>query len=259
MNQKKGKSLCIFSAKGGVGKTITTCNLAGIFGQIKKKVLILDMDLSSGGISVTLNTPFQSTIYNFMDDYQNNRYTEFEKYITKYDEYIDILPCPKDPRQANKISSKYIEILLDKALYHYDIVLIDTNHILNELNLVLLDNVSNILFVMTNDPMDVKNMKSLLSIFRDLEKDNYKILLNNSKDPYKIYFSVFDLQNILKSNIDYTLGCEFYLKNIDEYVMNGKIITKEPKMPNVFSKEYATFMNIAADLTEEREEKNEEK
>ena len=91
-----------------------------------------------------------------MDDYQNNRYTEFEHYVTKYDEYIDILPCPKDPRQANKISSKYLEIILDKALYHYDIVLIDTNHILNEHNLVLLDNATKILFLMI---MELKKIK----------------------------------------------------------------------------------------------------
>ena len=45
MIRKKGKSLCLFSAKGGVGKTVTTCNLAGIFEQLKKKVLIMDMDL----------------------------------------------------------------------------------------------------------------------------------------------------------------------------------------------------------------------
>jgi len=39
MIRKKGKSLCIFSAKGGVGKTITTLNLAGIFKLIEKKDL----------------------------------------------------------------------------------------------------------------------------------------------------------------------------------------------------------------------------
>ncbi len=259
MIRKKGKSLCIFSAKGGVGKTITTLNLAGIFEQIEKKVLIIDMDLSSGGITCALNRPFTSTIYNFVDDYNNNRYKDFQNYVTKYDDWIDLLPSPKDPRQASKIDSKYIEIALDKAIYHYDIVLIDTNHILNEHNLVVLDNVDDILFVMTNDPLDLKNMKSLLSIFRDLEKDNYKILLNNSCNPYKKYFSLFDMKNILKSEIHYTLSSEFFLKNIDNYVMNGKIITLEPKMPNVFAKDYATLMSIAGDMSLESEEENEEK
>lgn len=251
MARKKGKSLCIFSAKGGVGKTITTLNLAGICEQIEKKVLIIDMDLSSGGVSVALNRPFEKTIFNFVDDYNNNRYKDFKEYVTKYDEFIDILPSPKDPRQAGKIDSKYIEIVLDKAIYNYDIVLIDTNHDINELNLVTLDIVDNILFIMTNDPMDLKNMKSLLSIFRDLEKTNYKLLLNNSKDPYKKYFSLFDMRSILKSNIDYTLSSEFFLKNIDNYVMNGSIITLQPKMANTFAKDYSVLMGIAADVLKE--------
>ena len=104
---------------------------------------------------------------------------------------------------------------------------------------------------MQNDPLDVKNMKSLLSIFRDLEKTNYKILLNNSRDPFKKYFSIFDLRNLLKSNIDYTLSSEFYLKNIDDYIMNGKIITLEQKAASVFAKDYSVLMSIAADFTKE--------
>lgn len=259
MIRKKGKSLCLFSAKGGVGKTTTTLNLAGIFEQLEKKVLIMDLDLSSGGIATALNTPFEKTIYNFMDDYNNNRYREIKDYTTKYDNFIDILPSPKDPRQANKIASKYIEIALDKAIYQYDIVLIDTNHDLSEQNLVALDIVDQILFVMNNDPLDVKNMKSILSIFHDLEITNYKILLNNSRDPYKKCFSLFDLRNLLKGNIDYTLSSEFYLKNMDDYIMNGKIITLQNKMANVFAKDYATLMSIAADMTsnEKEREKNE--
>lgn len=253
MIHKKGKSLCIFGAKGGVGKTSITTNLAGIFEAIEKRVLIIDLDLSGGGIATALNRPFTSTIYNFVDDYHNNRYKDFKDYVTSYDDFIDILPSPKDPRQATKIESKYIEIALDKAMYNYDIVLIDTNHILDERNLVMLDTVDSILFVMTNDPLDIKNMKSLLSIFRDLEKTNYKILLNNSCNPYKKYFTLFELRNILKANIDYTLSSEFFLKNFDEYVINGKIVSLEPKMPNVFAKDFSVLMTIAAEFTKESE------
>ncbi len=48
MKKKIGKSLCLFSGKGGVGKTILTLNLAAIYSQINKHVLIVDLDLSSG-------------------------------------------------------------------------------------------------------------------------------------------------------------------------------------------------------------------
>ncbi len=258
MSKTKGKSMCIFSSKGGVGKTITAINLAGVFEHLEKKVLLLDLDLSSGGISMALNRPFEKTIFNFVDDYNNNRYEEFKNYVTKYDEYIDILPCPKDPRQCNKIDAKYMDILIDKAESNYDIVLIDTSHILNEINVTTLDKVDRILFVLSNDPLDLKNMKSLMSIFKDSNTTNYKILLNNSRDPYKDYFSIFDIKNIIKANIDYTLSNNFYIKNMDSYIMNGEIITLQNKMAITFNKDYETFMTMALDLLEiGKEEKKE--
>ena len=251
MEKKIGKSLCMFSSKGGVGKTITTLNLAGVFEVMGKRILIVDLDLSSGEIALALNKPYEKTIYNFAMDYMNNRYRSFLDYVTKYDDHIDFLASPKDPRQANKIASKYLEIMLDKAVYYYDIVLIDTNHILNETNLVLLDKADSILFVMNNDPFDVKNMKSLVTIFKDLDKTNFKIMLNDSRDPMKKYFSLYDLTSILKTEINYLISSEFYVKNIDQYIMNGKIVTLHPKASSVFSKDFAVLMKLATDFVKE--------
>ncbi len=257
MNNKRGKSICLFSAKGGVGKTVTAINLAGIFKTIDKKVLIIDLNLSSGGIGVALNRPAEKSVFNLVDDYENNRHFDFKNYVTKYDDSIDFLASPKDPRQAIRIDSKYMDLIIDKAVYNYDIVIIDMNHALSELNIVTLDKVDNILFLMTNDPMDIKNMKSIISVFRDLDLSNYKVLLNNSVNAFKNYFSLFDMKNIMKTNIDYTLSSNFFIKNIDEYIMSGEIITLQKKMPSLFAKEYATFMTIAADVLKENGDKNE--
>lgn len=247
----KGTSICVFSAKGGVGKTITTLNLAGIFEILQKKVLIIDFDLSSGGISTALNIPNGKSIYNFVDDYNNNRYQEFKNYITKYDDYIDVLASPKDPRQALKIDPKYVEIILDKAIFNYDYILIDTTHDLSDFNILTLDLVDNILFLVTNDPLDLKNMRSLISIFKDTNLNNYKVILNESVYPFKNYFGIYDIKNIIKANIDYVLTKDFYIKNIDTFVMNGKIITLDKRASTAFSKDYTTLMGICTDIYKE--------
>lgn len=248
MKIKKGKSLCFFSAKGGVGKSVNILNLAGIIEQLGKKVLILDMDFYSGSMAVSLNKKFDNSIYNLVDDLMNNRYNSLSDYVCKVDNYIDLLPAPKDPRDANKISSKYLVDVINKAKLEYDVVLIDTNHALNESNLTILNNVDEILFFVTNDPVDVKNMKSLISVFKDLEFDNYKVLLNNSRDPFKDYFSMYELKRLLKHDINYTLSSDLFLKDMEKHIMNGVIVSLDRKFSEIMSRDYQTFLVIATDL-----------
>lgn len=249
----KGLTICISSAKGGVGKTITTLNLAGILEILEKKVLILDFDLSGGGIAAALNIESPKSVYQLVDDYNNNRYQEFKNYVVSYDNYIDILASPKDPRQASKIDPKYVEIILGKAVFQYDVVLIDTNHNLNDFNILTMDLVDWLLFLVTNDPLDLKNMRSLMSVLEDVEFHNYKVILNESVSPFKKYFSLYDIKNIIKANVDYVISQNFYIKNIDTFIMNGQIITLENKASTIFAKDYTTLMQIVTDIYQEEE------
>lgn len=248
MASKKGKTVCVFSAKGGVGKTTNAINLAGIYKLLNKKVLIVDLDLFGGGVALALNKTPDKTIYDMAFDVMNGKYNDFKDYITVFDDSIHFIAAPKDPRCASKIDTKYLDLILDRAVYLYDVVIIDTNFVLDEMNLYMLDRIDKILFIVTNDPFDVKNMKSLLTIFHELKIDKYKLLLNNSRDPFKDYFSIYDIRNILNNNIDYTLSSGLYLKDMENFVMAGKIITLEPRMSNVFSKDYNTYMTMALDL-----------
>ncbi len=254
MKTKKGQSMCFFSAKGGVGKTTNLLNLAGILEQLEKRVLIIDMDLYSGGVALYLNVLNDKSVYNVVFDMMNNTYTSLEDYVTKIDNYIDILASPKDPRDANKIDCKYLQNILDSAKLKYDAVLIDTNHALNEINLTILDLVDKITFITTNDPLDLKNIKSILSIFDSLDKNNYKILLNNSRDPFKNYFSMYEIKKIIEHNIDYTLSVDLYLKDMDKLIMKGKIVSLDRKFADVMTSDYKAFLSLATDMLESGEE-----
>ena len=256
MANKKGKSICIFSAKGGVGKTTTVLNLAGVYQNLGKKVLIIDFDLSSGGIALALNKDVKYSISDFVSDIKNNAYNSLNKYMTKYNESIDFLAAPIDPRYSNEVNVKYLDIILDRAAYAYDVVLIDTNHIINELNLSILDRVDKILFITTNDPYDLKNMRTLISIFKDLNINKYEVLLNCSKDPFKHFYSVNDIENIIKNNINYILSPLFYIKNMDDYVINGKIITLDKSIIKKCVNDYTVLVTLATDFID-KEDNNE--
>lgn len=246
-----GKIITISSVKGGVGKTTMTLNLAGIYCELNKRVLIIDLDLYSGGIAASLNVKNKKDIYTMIDSMANNRFTELKKYVTTYNKNIDVLACPKDPRMGAKVSGRYIPVTFDLAKKEYDVVLVDTYHILDEINLTALDYSYMTLFIITNDIVDLKNMKSLISIFKDTDKKNYLILLNNSRDIGKDYLSLYDIRTIIKNNIDYTLSKNYYIKNIDKYTISGEILTLNNSINLFHSKDINNMKKMALDLIDD--------
>lgn len=248
MKELKGKSMCFFSAKGGVGKTTNLLNLAGIFEQLEQRVLIIDMDLYSGGIAAYLNKKNDKSVYSLVFDMMNGNYNDLNDYTVKVDNYIDILCAPKDPRDANKVDHRFINNIINDAKAKYDVVLIDTNHALNDINLTILDSVDEINFMVTNDPIDLKNMRSLLSIFDSLNFYNFRITLNNSRDPFKDYFTYFEVRKLLQHNIDYTLSSDMFLKDMDKLIMRGAIISLDRKFAEVMTNDYNAFVQMATNL-----------
>lgn len=231
---KKAKVITVTSVKGGTGKTTLTLNLAGVLARKKKKVLILDLDVYGGSIASSLNIEIKTDLYRLINDMNMNKFDNIENYVCSYGEYIDIIPAPKDPRLANKINCKYLSLVIKKVSMRYDIILMDTTHILNDINLLALDNSDLVFYTITNDMNDLKNMKSMVAIYKDMENNNYRILLNKSIDKNRNCFTTYDIKNVLGSDIHYTIPESFYVKNIDKYVIEGKIISLEHPSKTTF-------------------------
>lgn len=250
MIEYRGKSMCFSSAKGGVGKTTNLLNLAGIFELLGKKVLLIDFDLYTGSLSVYLNKTNDKSIYNLYFDIINGSYQKLDNYTVKVSNYIDLLAAPIDPRDASKIDYNYIKDIINKGKMEYDVVLVDTNHALNEVNLSVLDTVDEILFFLTNDPLDLKNIRTLLSILDSLNFRNYSILLNNSRDPFKDYYSLYEIRKIIAHDINYSLSKDLFLKDIEKYIAKGEIISLDKNFPSIMTDDYKTLVLIATDLLE---------
>ena len=220
---KKAKVLTITSVKGGVGKTTFLLNLAGALSNIQRKVLIIDLDLTGGDIAMALNKEITVDIYKLVSDFSNNKFTFIEDYTLKYNNNIYVLSAPKDPRYASKINIKYLNVILSKATMRYDYVLIDTSHILNDMSLVAMDYSDYLLYIINSSPLDVKNMKTMTSILKDMDYHKFLVILNNALSKHQSLLTPFDIKNIIKHDIDYIIPSTFYLKRSDKYIMDGQI------------------------------------
>ena len=171
MTKRKAHVITISSLKGGVGKTTLTLWLAGIYAYMGKKVLIMDMDIYTGAIALSLNLKCKKDFYTLNEALNNRSIKNIESHVTKYQDNIDVLASPNDPRLASKISSSYVGTIIERLRSLYDIILIDTNHILTDINIVLLDYTDQVLYLVTPDIACLRNMRSMIYIYKQMKKN----------------------------------------------------------------------------------------
>lgn len=261
--EKKGKVITITSMKGGVGKTTTALFLASVYENLSKKVLLVDLDLHSGSLAFILNADVKNTIFNVCNDMNNNRYKGINSndYLIHYSEYLDVLAAPKDPRFASKIDQRCLQILLSSLASNYDVVLIDTSHVIDVHSMIAFDNSDKIACLFTNDAIDLKNTKTFVSICENVGVENLLLVLNESIDYRKGYFSSYDIRQLLKHSIDYILPSNLYADSFDMYVMDGNLYSRMLKLKTTSKKSYSILEKLALKLLEDEKgvEDNEEK
>ena len=131
-------SVCI--EKGGVGKTVTVCNLAALMAQDGKRVLVVDMDAQGNctytltGARVTDNTFDRAGVYDMFRAYG---ISGTQNYIsrTQFDN-IDIIPANGNtPMAAKQLQileqsestsiNMFLAMCLAQVAGEYDYILID--------------------------------------------------------------------------------------------------------------------------------------
>jgi len=225
MTNNKAKIIGISSLKGGVGKTTFTIWLSGIYASMNKRVLILDMDLYSGGVTTMLNLKIKKDLYDISDDLKDKTFTNINKYIIKYSDYINVIVGSKNLTNESKIDFRHFNKIIKHLESIYDVILVDTSQLVNSKN--ILDKCDNVLYLVSNDLVSIKNTRNIVEMYKNMEKKNYFLILNNSLNKERRYFSNLDIKIMIKDNIDYVIPHKMYIENIDKYTMDGKIMTLE--------------------------------
>lgn len=246
----KGHTLCLYGAKGGIGKSIIALNLAGVSVSNGNKTLLLDFAIHTGCLGMMLDVDIKNTLFNLVDDISNNRFRKISDYVYNYKENLDIIPAPKDPRQGNKINSRYLSLILEKVKSQYDVVIIDTGSKMDDVNIVTLDSVDKILFVIDNDVFTLKNTRSILNIFSDCNISNFKVLLNMSISFSTPYFTLNDIKKVIGANVDYYLTKDLFIKDISTYLYESKIPALDKNFAKKHKADYKTMELILRDLKE---------
>ena len=200
--QHSAEIISFFSSKGGVGKSILALNTAiTLTKTFDKKVLLIDMDLQFGDISMMINSYNSKTLLDMIDDGQLESYESVKPYLLDYNYKLHMLLGPKKPEAAEYIGKESIEKLIKIFKPHYDYIVVDTGVNFSDSTLYVLDQSDKILFVSTMEIVALKNTKLGLGVMQSLGYDNNKVklIINRYTTDYGI--SKGEIEEVFKDGI----------------------------------------------------------
>jgi pilus assembly protein CpaE len=194
-----GKVITVFSAKGGVGKTTLSTNLAAYVASTGAKTLLIDLDLMFGDVAISLQLTPPGTV---MDIVAMGGHVDQQGIAsvtaTHPETGLDVLAAPHDPADAERVPAHAIAELLRVARGSYDYVFVDTPPAFTEHVLTSVDVSDLTVLIATLDIPAVKNLRIALHTLDALgaPKENRTIVLNRSDA--KVGLSADDVETALQ-------------------------------------------------------------
>jgi len=137
MPDKELKTLLFTSSTPGEGKSTSAANVAIVFAQDGKKVLLVDADMRKPTMHYTFHTTNSTGLSNLL-----TRKWELKDVVIETEiEGLHIVTCgPIPPNPAELLGSKTMDTLMEELIAGYDIVIFDAPPILSVTDAQILSN-----------------------------------------------------------------------------------------------------------------------
>lgn len=180
---REGKVITVFSAKGGVGKTTMSTNLATYLASTGAKTLLLDLDLAFGDVAISLQLIPGKSVFDAVAMSGHIDEDAIASLVTIHeDSSLEVLCAPNDPGDSDRIPVNTVTELIKVARQHYDFVLVDTPPSFTEHVLAACDLSDVLVLIATLDIPAVKNLRVAIDTLDMLgsPKDARVIVLNRA-------------------------------------------------------------------------------
>ena len=205
--QRKAEVITVFGTKGGVGKTTLAVNLAVELSRKKAKVAILDLDLLFGDAHMFLGLDVKETVVELLQERKVPTIDSVRNYFLVHSSGVQLLCAPISPEYAENVTASQVEPLLNVLRPHFDYIILDTNADFSELNLLLLEEASTILYVTGLDISLLNNSKKGLLLLDSLNlSGKIKIVVSKS---FKGDISKGDVEKIMGKPVFATISNDY--------------------------------------------------
>jgi Flp pilus assembly CpaE family ATPase len=198
----EGQIVTVFAAKGGVGKTTVSTNLAVVLARgTGKRVCVVDLDLEFGDVAITVQLDPARTIVDALPMAGHLDVTGAASLLTRYRPGLEMLLAPVTPGDAEKVPPALVAELLGVLRGMFDFVVVDTPAQFSEHVLTAMDASAHHVLLTTPDVPALKNLRITLDMLDLLSypREIRSVVLNRSDA--KVGLTSDDVERVVRCPI----------------------------------------------------------
>jgi len=230
-------------AKGGVGATTIACHWAvELWRQTKKKVLLVDLDVSSASASFLMDVHSEYTTMEASMNLHRLDASFWSNLVSSTPHRVDVLQAPGAMRFHDSLNGERVRHVLRFARALYGYIVVDLGR-LNGVSLNLTEEVSELFVVTTPEISSLYEAGRVLNKLLDPGITGGRIQLILNRLSKGVSRSTSDLECVLGRPVSATLGD--YSSELHEAYGNGQFLDERLPLCKQTRQMVATFLGVA--------------
>lgn len=178
-----GMVITVFGAKGGIGKSTISTNLAvALARENVASVALVDMDTRFGDVAIMLDANPRSSLAEAARDAATLDRTTIRNFLTPHESGVSLLPATTNPSDWESVTPEQVERVVHLLAQTHDYVILDTPGTFNELVAAALDLATVVLLVTSMELTSIKDTSVVLNMLRSwsFPEEKVRLMVNHS-------------------------------------------------------------------------------
>src|SRR5258706_930939 len=176
-SKRSGRTIAVFSAKGGAGVSFVGTNLAAAMGVAS---LLVDLKLQGGDAASFLGVETKCSLADFVHNRARLDDALMTSLVTPHSTNLAVLAAPLEAHEAEDIKPDDVSEILHLLKQRYECLVLDLPHTFDPVTVAALDLADDILVMLTMDIPGIRGAKRALKVFDrlDYRRDRVHVVVN---------------------------------------------------------------------------------
>jgi pilus assembly protein CpaE len=210
--QRIGRVLAFYGAKGGVGTTTLAVNTAiALHRHLRRRVVLVDGKLQFGDHRVFFDLGRDRTSVINAVAATSIDLDVLKQVMVQTESGVDLLLAPPSPVTAELVTQEHLPQILSLLATAYDYAVVDVDTRLDEMTLRILDAADVIFVIMAADLPSLKNVRLLLETVAHVGYDESKLHLVLNRSTAEAGINLKSAEAALERRIDFQIVNDYRL------------------------------------------------